>query len=97
MKSACPKSAMGFKTEFECSLVQDRCHASHAAALREVCKPSNYYKAERQSAGPPTKFNNNNNGGAKDTQKDNGSSGLQSMSILGSLGIAITTVILAML
>ncbi|XP_060074129.1 uncharacterized protein LOC132553865 [Ylistrum balloti] len=88
MKSKCSKGVMGLKTEFECSLVQDRCVGMQRNSVAAVCNENNYARAERQTltAGPTGSSNDSN-----------GSTATSTVSYISAVVAALGSVVLSLL
>ncbi|XP_069115668.1 uncharacterized protein [Argopecten irradians] len=77
MKSKCSKAVMGLKTEFECSLIQDRCIGIQRNAVASVCNENNYARSARQLQ--------------SSEKTDNGSNGASALSAISYTSAVIVT------
>ncbi|XP_033763903.1 uncharacterized protein LOC117345069 [Pecten maximus] len=88
MKSKCSKAIMGLKTEFECSLIQDRCVGMQRNSVAAVCNENNYARTARQTV--PAGSTGNGSG-------PNGASAMSTVSYASAAFAALSSVLLSVL
>ncbi|OWF40319.1 uncharacterized protein LOC110463981 [Mizuhopecten yessoensis] len=88
MKSKCSEGIMGLKTEFECTLIQDRCIGAERNSVASVCNENNYARAARKTVKPGI------TGNSKDP---NGASAMSSVSYFTAVIVAFGSVVLSVL